>query len=474
MSHMTASDGAPGLRLRPYQLSTNALMKAELLVGSKSVLVVSPTGSGKGELIGFHAARLRAQGKSVLLLAPTREIAEQLSRTLTRWGVPHGRIAAGQPDTDDAVQVALVSSLSRPKRLERWRDRFDWILIDEAHHGIAETWSRVIARQSKARALIGYSATPERLDGRGLRDAFEAMVTGPSTAELIALAFLCGFIVYAPTVPNLDGVRTRAGDFALDDLSERMSGVVISAAVREYQRLCAGVSCVAFCVDRAHGRLVEAAFVAAGVKAKFIDGDTPHDERSDAIASLGTGDLDVLVNCNLVGEGVDVPAIGVVILLRPTQSLAMYLQQVGRALRIAPNKQRAVILDFAGNVARHGMPDAPRGWSLDAKPRRQRETVAPFSLRRCSECFTMNHFNTRTCVECGGDLTTRAERLEVDVRLQEANRRELEESVAAMPYRSAVSWAGEDRDKLKLVARARGYKPGWVWHKINEMRAKAG
>ena len=175
--------------------------------------------------------------------------------------------------------------------------------------------------------------------------------------------------------------KIRAGDFAIEDIRDAMGGVVIGAAVDEYARLCPGVPAVAFCVDRAHSEAVAERFRAGGRRAAHVDGETPANDRRNAIASLGNGGLDVLCNCGLISEGVDVPAIGAAILLRPTASVALYLQQVGRALRPSPGKDRAIILDFAGNVARHGLPDEPRAWSLDAKPtetaRAQRWSKAP-------------------------------------------------------------------------------------------------
>jgi superfamily II DNA or RNA helicase len=155
-------------------------------------------------------------------------------------------------------------------------------------------------------------------------------------------------------------------------------GAVMSAAglvgnaVEHYGRICPGVPAVAYCVDIAHSRQVARRFGQAGFRAAHVDGNTPARQRRALIARLGAGGLDVRTNCGLISEGVDVPVLGAAILLRPTHSLALFLQMVGRALRSAPGMARAIILDHAGNVFRHGLPDVPRRWSLDGKPRKLR------------------------------------------------------------------------------------------------------
>ena len=312
------------------------------------------------------------RGRRVLILVHRVELIEQVAAVLKLAGVAYGVIAPGFAGRDAPVQIASVATLSRLARLERWRDQFDFIVVDEAHHAVSSSWASVLASQSRA-PILGVTATPERLDGRGLVEIFDHLVEGPSTAELIEAGWLSRFVCFEPAgTPDLSRARIRGGDFAVEDIRDVMNGVVIGSAVEEYKRRLLGTAAV-FCVDVAHSKAVTGAFVAAGVKAIHVDGETPAEERRAAIAALGSGELQVLSNCGLISEGVDVPAIGAAILLRPTASLALYLQQVGRALRPAPGKDRAIILDFAGNVSRHGLPDEPREWTLDAKPRRSRE-----------------------------------------------------------------------------------------------------
>ncbi len=454
--------------LRPYQQKIVNRVDTEFRSGVSRIALQLATGGGKTVIFVSMIADAVKTGARVLVLAHRREIIEQISETLTRFGVPHGIIAAGTPETDHAIQVASVASIAR--RLDRWADKFDLVVIDEAHHAVAGSWAKVIASQSRAR-LLGVTATPERLDGRGLGDIFESLVLGPPVADLIALEALCAARIYVPAAaPDMSGARTRGGDYAVEDMRARMGGVVITAAVREYHRICPGLPAVAFCVDIQHSQDVAAAFRAAGYRAAHVDGDTPADDRRAMIAALGTGELDVLCNCGLISEGVDVPVVTAAILLRPTQSLALYLQQIGRVLRPAPGKESAIVLDFAGNSTIHGLPDEPRTWSLESK-RRDRKGMGEPVVRRCEECGAINYAASRTCCECGASLLTRRERAEIEIQLAEAERARLVEEIREMSYRNRLEWAGNDEGRLHQIARACGYKKGWVFHIITERRA---
>ena len=319
------------ISLRSYQSIAISEIRAAYGSGEKRVLFVLPTGGGKTVVFSFVAATAAARGRRVCILVHRQELVDQVSASLTSMGVAHGIIAGGYPETPEPVQVASVASLAR--RLDRL-EAFDLIVADEAHHAVAGSWKTIIAAMPDA-FLLGVTATPERLDGRGLGDAFDHMVLGPTVAELTEAEFA------PPETIDLSGLRTRAGDYAADDLSAAMSDrAIVGNAVEHYGRLCRGIPAVAFCCGIEHSRLVATRFVEGGFRAAHVDGTTQKEERRALIAALGSGEIDVLTNAGLISEGVDVPAIGAAILLRPTQSLGLYLQQVGRALRPAPGKNR--------------------------------------------------------------------------------------------------------------------------------------
>jgi superfamily II DNA or RNA helicase len=460
--------------LRPYQAQAVEQIRAAYRAGAQRVSYVAPTGSGKTVTFAYIVANGVARGTKILILAHRAELLDQAEAALTMAGVPYGIIAPGFRETDALVQLASIATLARPKRLERWRGWADLVVVDEAHHCIAGSWARVLVSQGGAKVL-GVTATPERLDGRGLGEIFDTMVVGPSVAELIELGWLSPYTVFEPIAggPDMSAAKIRAGDYSIEDQREAMDGVVIGAAVTEYQRICPGVPAVVFCVDIDHSQKVVGALRAAGVVATHVDGETGASDRRSALAGLSNGTVDVICNCGLISEGVDVPAIGAAILLRPTASLSLYLQQVGRALRPAPGKERALILDFSGNCARHGLPDEPRTWSLDSKPTKQRERSDAPRVRRCGGCGALNRAGAHSCTSCGADLRTPKERREIEIALRQAREREDADLVRSLPYADRLLWAGGDQHRLGFVERICGYRSGWAWHRARELAAQS-
>jgi DNA repair protein RadD len=367
------------------------------------------------------------------------------------------------------VQVASIASLVR--RIDRHDHHYDLIVVDESHHAVAGTWRRVIDAMPGAKVL-GVTATPERLDGRGLGDVFDAMVVGPAVAELIEGGYLSRFTCFAPVAPDVSGISTRAGDFAVDELAGIMARpVIVGSAVLSYEKLCPGKRAIVYSVDRHHSRMLAQRFIDRGHKAAHLDSEAPREDRRAMIQALGTGELEIVTNCGIISEGLDVPAVEAVLLARPTQSLALYLQQVGRALRPSPGKDRALILDCAGNLYRHGMPDDGRQWTLDGKPRRQREPGDVPRLRRCEQCDAINPPKAPTCLACGASLRpTPQEQREIETELRRVEQLRHSEALRGMSYGKALKWAGSDQSKLHQVAAARGYRPGWVWYRLQELR----
>lgn len=447
--------------LRDYQRNMFLEIQRTYATGVRSLVAVAPTGSGKTIVftkIVTQAAAL-GLGERILILAPKQEIFEQICDALEAMGVTHGKITAiardkktlDAPAIDYPIQVAMVGTLSQKRRLREWAGRFDLIVVDEAHHAVAGSWSKIFAAMPNAR-ILGVTATPERLDGRGLGDVFDAMVRGPSIAALIKNGSLCKYRLYTPaTRPDLSQVRTIVGDFALDELSAVMNkGVIIESAVREYLQNCPGTPSIAFCVDIAHSQAVAECFLAYGVRAAHIDGTTPGDVRRDLIASLGDGRLDVLCNCGLISEGVDVPNVGAVLMLRPTRSIVLHRQQAGRALRLAPGKIEAFILDFVWNFERHpDLLEEPDWRLIKHKGKEKKQSIA--SLRRCEGCGTINAHDAQFCAHCGADILTRKEREEIIIQLQEYRRVDDLENMRIVQQLSReledALWREEQREK---------------------------
>jgi superfamily II DNA or RNA helicase len=454
--------------LRPYQQRDLATLRSEFIRGARKVCYAAPTGSGKTVLFAHLAGRIVASGQRVAVIVHRQELVDQVCAALAGEGRDYGVVAAGYAENPAApVQVCMVWTLVN--RLDRLAG-ITFLIVDEAHHTPADTWLVILRAASSARVL-GVTATPERLDGKGLADVFEVLVTGPTVAELIAAGWLSPFIVYAPErLVDLKGASMVAGDYAVGDLARRMSATfVLEDAVTEYRKHLAGRSAIAFCPTIAHSWMVAQTFRDHGINAQHLDGDTPAAERRDLIARFGAGQVDVITNCALLGEGLDVPSVAGVILLRPTKSLALHLQQIGRALRPAPGKARAIILDHAGNALRHGLPDLEHAWSLAGRPKKTGTAL----VRRCPDCGAVIPISARECPECGANLRPEPETkpaatpeplIEFDPAT--AHRRWL----AQGPFPSVIQWAGRDEARLREVAAARGYKAGWVFHRLKHSR----
>lgn len=424
--------------LRPYQDSIIAQVRQAIATGSRAPLVVSPTGSGKTVMFSHIAKGAGAKRKRVWILVHRAELVQQTSNTMRELGIAHGVIAAGWP-IDPLPHVQVVSVQTVVRRTGGLVPP-DVIIVDECHHAAAGTWGRIL--QSFPQAIrLGFTATPERLDGKGLADCFDALIRGPEVAWLIANGYLAPPKYYAPPNQlNLDGLHVRGGDFAKDELAKEMDKPVITGdAVQHYSRLCPGVPAVAFCASVAHAEHVAEAFSAAGYRAATIDGTLDRQERKARVRGLATGELQVLTSCEIISEGFDIPLVTAAILLRPTKSLGMHLQQVGRVLRTAPGKAHAIILDHVGNCLRHGLAEEERDWSLEGRPKKKRkagEDDGP-PVRQCPKCFAC-HVPAPMCPECGHTY--------------EAKKRELEQEDGELVELNAA-WMAKQRKQEQGQAR---------------------
>lgn len=386
-------------QLRLYQQGGVDAIRVEFGRGAKRVLFQLPTGGGKTVTFAYIIAAAVAKGSRVLVLVHRIELVEQIACTLARFGLRFGIIAAGYPaEPDTPVQVASIQTLVR--RLGGIAGyAFDFVVVDEAHHTVAGMWTEVLDALPGVKVL-GVTATPERCDGKGLGDQFEVLLTGPTMRWLIDNGFLAPYVAYGPSKPpDLSGIKVTAGDYNVGALAGAMSAkMVIKSTVDEYTRICPGVRVIVFAVNVQHSELLVEAFRAGGYTAEHLDGETPRDIRRAVMADFRDGKVQVLCNCQLFDEGLDVAGVEGVIIARPTMSLSRYLQMVGRALR--PGKPKAYILDHGGCVAAHGLPDADRKWSLEGRPKEDRRSLRDRG-KRCEECGAISPPGATHCVECG-------------------------------------------------------------------------
>jgi DNA repair protein RadD len=406
------------ITLRPYQDQCIAGLRGAFAQGYHSPLLVSPTGSGKTVMFSYLTGKLLAAGKRVALLCHREELVDQISRTLRDFDVRHGLITAGSL-YDRRLQAHVASVATLIRRLDRTAVP-DYVICDEAHHCIgASTWGKIVAGWRKvnpALRLIGVTATPERLSGEGLGEVFDEMVLGPTTRELIDIGSLAEYRLFAPhQAVDLSGVHMQAGDFNRKELGGALDKpAIIGSAVGEYSKLLNGAPAVAFCVSVEHAHHVAEQFRAAGFRSACIDGKMDKGLRRDLVRDFANGQVNVLTSCDIVSEGFDIPGIVGAILLRPTWSLALYLQQVGRALRTAPGKDSAVLLDHVGNSSRHGMVDDPRAWSLLGREERRgkKKDEDVVACRQCEKCYAVSPAAASKCRECGAPFPVKSRQIE--------------------------------------------------------------
>jgi len=453
--------------LRPYQTKIIDTARGYLREVS-SVLIQAPTGAGKTALTASMLGTAASRGHRSFFICHRAELVEQAAATFTDVGISYGIIAAGYRGNPFApVQIASIDTLKN--RLDKV-DAPALVVWDECHHVAAAGWTRVMHAYPQAKH-IGLTATPWRLDGTGLGRHFARMVRGPSVRWLIENGYLSPYRAFAPSHPDLGNVHTRAGDYVQTELAAVMGkSAIVGDAIGHYRRLAAGKRAVAFCVSVKHSEHVAAEFRAAGFVAHHLDGTTPRDERRAAIKAFREGHIQVLTNVDLFGEGFDLPAIEAAILLRPTKSLSLYLQQVGRALRPFPGKQHALILDHANNIATHGLPDEDRDWSLaDREKKRAGASDEPnFAVRQCPTCY-LTHRPAPVCPHCGHVYERAGREIEqVDGELHEVD----PSLVRDMRRREQAS--ASTLDDLIRLAQSRGYKnpEKWAAHVLTARMAK--
>lgn len=403
--------------LRPYQQTVQDKTFGEWNVGNRNVMAVMPTGAGKSVLISDTVRKFDHQRSSGLVMAHRRELVGQMSLHIARQGVRHRIIAPkdvvsaimaehrreldGQCFINPSAQMAVGgvdTIVSRLDQLAEWLHALDLLVCDEGHHAQkVNKWGKVFEACQRALGLL-VTATPQRGDGHGLGrgelvkpaildqygrpiepaeydgdGVVDAMVIGPQMRELIDMGALTDYEIVCPP-SDFDMSRLREGDedFTRASMKEASnnSPKLVGDIVENYVKYAFGKRAVVFATDVETSGKIAAQFNAWGIPAASISAETDSTVRDDVIRRLRDGRLWVVCNVDLLGEGFDLPAIEVVIMARPTASLAVYMQQFGRALRPMIGKLFGLVIDHVSNIKRFGFPDKPRTWSLDRRQKR--------------------------------------------------------------------------------------------------------
>lgn len=377
--------------------------------GHRRILLVLPTGGGKSILSCAMIESALKKQSSALFLVHRRELIKQQSKHFTDFGLDHGFIAANMGyDFDHNLIIAGVQSLAPvidklpPPRI---------LFIDEAHHSPSAQHSAII-NQCDNSIIIGLTATPERLDGKGMDDQFDIMIEGPTVAELIKWGFLCPYDYYVPEFPvgiSEDDIEKVTGDFP-KSFSERIlnQAKITGDVIENYKKHCMGKKGFIFASNVKHSKDMAKAFNQAGISAAHIDGTMSQDKRDKIDKAFRSGIIKILCNVNLATEGYDVKDSAYLGILRLTKSISLLKQIWGRVMRVSDGKDRAFIFDHANNAVRGmGLPDSPIKWSLEGKSGRSRNNDSEsFSITQCLSCGKYFPSGTKICPSCGATIKT--------------------------------------------------------------------
>lgn len=356
------------IELRDYQVNAVTAARDAYAAGIRHVLLVGPTGMGKGVIIAWVAERhISADPNNTVLVVVHRTVLVQdLEQRIGALGLPSTK-----------VRIESVQGLLAAVKAGRALPAATLLIFDEAHHYVADEWKAVLAHYPTA-LVLGFTATPVRADKRPMSPPFERMVVVAQTHELQAKGVLVDCDVIGPAK-------------VLKNLAEH--------PVVAYQKHAAGRRAVVFCQDVAHAQALAVEFNAAGIAAASIEADTPEADRARILGAFRAGDIRVVTNVFLLTEGFDDPGIEVCILARGCDHVGAFLQMVGRVLRIAPGKSRALLIDLRGAVRQHGMPSDPREFHLTGKPIRSLKALAP--LMQCRPCGATFRAGPPACPRCG-------------------------------------------------------------------------
>lgn len=423
--------------------------RQKLAAGNKSILLVSPAGSGKSVIIAEIARLAVERGGHVMFMVHRQELVNQIVQTF-------------QDDDIDLQDTTIMTVGKVANRLSRL-PRPTLIITDESHHSLAKTYRKIYDFYSDVPRL-GFSASPWRMNGQGLGDVYEAMVEGPSVKWLIENHYLAPYDYYAPTLIDVQKLQTSStGDYTNKSMDAAVPKAIFGDVVSHYQHLANNRQAIVYAHNIEASKQVVEAFQSAGISAMHADAKTPNAQRERIMRDFKAGEITILSNVDLISEGFNVPDVGVIIMLRPTASLVLDIQQSMRGMRYKPDK-RAIIIDHVANAYRFGLPDTEHTWTLSDRPKKKKGSSQGPPIKTCDACFAVIPAQCKICPICGHKLEVESSELDVDdaVKLKKLTAENFK-FVVQHPNHMQPNDATSLSD-LQEIARARGYKPGWAYY----------
>lgn len=431
--------------LRDYQQDLLDKTFSSFKQGYRRPLVVAPCGAGKSYLF---AELIRRTNGEALILTHRQELKQQHEQLLQNLGITNARVAMILTEANRLGQYPTPAL----------------IVTDEAHLSRSNSWVKVIDHYNTF--TVGFTATPIRLDGKPLNSVYDTLIEGVDVRWLIDHHRLSPYEYYAPTLVDTSGLRTVAGDYVVSDLEQLMNERAIYGNVIEnYRRFASGERTICYCVSVSHARDTAHAFNSVGIRAEAVSAVTPAGRRREIMEDFRSGVITVLCNVGIISEGVSIDEVSCCMLLRPTESVALGIQQMMRCMRYLPGKT-AKIIDCVGNYTRVGLPDDPREWSLSepVKKRRELNSDGNFYIRCCPECY-MTFATAPKCPFCGSDypLSQREIQAHHDIELQRITAEEAERVAEAKKKSRIEQGRANTFEELVRLGKQRGYKNPAFW-----------
>lgn len=409
----------------------------------------------KSVIQGTIAANANQKGNRVLFLVHRKELCEQIRDTFTACGVNWELTDVGMVQTF----TRHISDIRKP----------DIIITDECHLSTAKTYTRIYDAFPEALKL-GFTATPCRLNEGGLGNVYDALVEGVSTRWLIDNGHLADYRHYSLPLADTSGLHVRAGEFRQEEIIELMERKdIYGKTVETWKRIAEGKKTIVYCSSVESSKETAELFNENGIAAAHLDGGTGAEDRAETMRQFRAGKITVLCNCELFSVGLDVPDCECVVLLRPTQSLTLYIQQAMRCMRTDRNNpdKVGIIIDHVGNIYRHGFVDDPREWTLDAKKRNEKNLI---KIKECPQCFMTYSAEHEKCPQCGFEnhiVKETKDRKTVDVDLREVQRIENLKNCKYDDIKNCSTF-----DEILGFQKARGYKIQWAIHMADSIGIK--
>ncbi|WP_210139090.1 DEAD/DEAH box helicase [Staphylococcus sp. GDY8P82P] len=434
--------------LRDYQEELLNGVYNSMSKGNKNIMVQSPAGSGKSVTMSEVARRATEKGNRVLFIVHRRELVSQIKGTFIANDV-----------NMELCRVGMVQTVAN--RIKNGKEPTPAIiLVDEAHHSLAKTYTDIFESFPNA-FVYGFTATPYRLSNKGFTDVFDELILGKSVQWLIDNERLAPFKYYSVNLMDSDILtHNSTGDFNNDSITKAMQKTIYGDAVTNYKKFADGKKTIIYTHNVESSINVAEKFKDNGYDALQVDGKTPKQQRELAMEMFREGKVNILVNAELYGEGVDVPDCECVILLRPTESLTLFIQQTMRAMRYQPDKQ-AIIIDHVGNWYRHGLPNTEHNWQEyfeGSKKKKSKDNSIP--IKECPECFGVVESAYTVCPYCGCEFP-KEEQADYDLVLNAELEEVTEDKVFQLNLKTAEEC--ETVEELYQLAKENGYKPGWAY-----------